>query len=93
MVARIHSLRSGLDPQRVHENVSGGRHAWSGVCLPTDPARPGDPQIASSGRRACELSKEFQNYEMTGSLTRGMPLDGDLSSCGHHGLYSFSQAQ
>ena len=25
---------------------------------------------------------------MTGSLPRGMLLDGDLSSCGHHGSYS-----
>ena len=25
---------------------------------------------------------------MTGSLPRGMLLDGDLSSCGHYGSYS-----
>ena len=25
---------------------------------------------------------------MTGSLARGTLLDGDLSSCGHHGSYS-----
>ena len=25
---------------------------------------------------------------MTGSSPRGMLLDGDLSSCGHHGSYS-----
>ena len=90
MVTRICTLRSGLDPQGVHENASSGRYTWSGVCLPTYPARPGDQWIAWSGRRACELSKESQNCEMTGSLTRGMPLVGDLSSHGHHGLYSFS---
>ena len=44
-VTRICSLRSGHDPQGEHENVRGGRHMWSGVHLPTDPARPGGPRL------------------------------------------------
>ena len=42
MVTRLHSLRSRLDPQGVHENDSNGRYMWSGVCLPIDLGRPGD---------------------------------------------------
>ena len=61
---------------------------WSWVHPPTDPARPGDSQITYLGGRACELSKGCQNHKMTGSLPRGMLLDDDLSSCGHHGSYS-----
>ena len=90
MVARICTLKSGLDPQGVCEGIISSRHMWSGVCLPTDPAWPGDQWTAWSGRRACELSKGSQDHEMTGSVARGMLLDGDLSSHSHHRVCSFS---
>ena len=46
------------------------------------------PELPDLEERACELCKEYQNHKTTGSLPRGMLLDGDLSSCGHHGSYS-----
>ena len=43
MVTRICSLGSRHGPRGEHENVRGSIHMWSGVPLPTDPARLGDP--------------------------------------------------
>ena len=70
-------------PQGECENVRGSKThvVWGYACPQTWPDLV-TPRLPDLEEGTCELSKGYQNHEMTGSLARGMLLDGDLSSHG-----------